>query len=319
MNIKFVKFLANLGRYRHKKKDLEADRVRFERFAASFIIREKCAHKEISTNGVAAEWLTPPEIDKDKVILYFHGGGYLMGSPRTHRSLVWRIARQAKTSSLVIDYRLAPENPYPAALEDAVASYTWLLEQNVRPPKISVMGDSAGGGLALALLLKLQERGLTLPGCAVVLSPWTDLTCSSPSIERMSDTDPILNGDKLRVGAGCYAGETDLKTPFLSPLFGNFHRLPPLLIQVGSDEMLLDDSLRFAEKAREAGHPVELEVWERMIHVWHYLARYVPEGRQAIERIGRFVTCQLATCRLATRLARHQPAGGLSHHPHPLR
>ena len=289
MNIKIVKFLANLGRYRHKKKDLEADRVRFERFAASFIIREKCVHKEISANGVAAEWLTPPEIDKDKVILYLHGGGYLMGSPRTHRSLVWRIARQAKASSLVIDYRLAPENPYPAALEDAFASYTWILEQNARPPKISIMGDSAGGGLALALLLKLQEKGLILPGCAVVLSPWTDLTCSGPSIEGKAGKDPILDRDKLRVGARCYAGEIDLKTPFLSPLYGKFNKLPPLLIQVGTDEMLLDDSRQFAEKAVEAGHPVELEVWEGMIHVWHYLARYVPEGRQAIVHIGQYV------------------------------
>lgn len=289
MNIKVVKILARLGRYRHKKRDLQADRNRFERFAASFIIREKCLHKEISVNGINAEWLTPPEIDDNKVILYLHGGGYLMGSPRTHRSLVWRIANQAKASGLVIDYRLAPENPFPAALEDAVASYTWLLEQNVKPSKISVMGDSAGGGLALALLLKLQEKSLPLPGCAVLLSPWTDLTCSSLSIEGMAGKDSILKADKLRVGARCYAGETDLQSPFLSPLFGNFDKIPPLLIQVGSAEMLLDDSRRFAAKAKEARHPVELEVWEGMIHVWHYLASFLPEGRQAIERIGQFV------------------------------
>jgi acetyl esterase/lipase len=288
MNIKIIKFLANLGRYRHKKRDLQADRLRFERFAASFIIREKCVHKEISVNGVDAEWLTPPGIDDDRVVLYLHGGGYLMGSPRTHRSLVWRIAKQANASALVIDYRLAPEHPFPAALEDAVTSYAWLLEQNTNPTKISVTGDSAGGGLALALLLKIQEKGLPTPACAALLSPWTDLTCSSPSVEEKADEDPILNGEKLRVGARCYAGETDLKSPFLSPLFGNFDKLPPLLIQVGSDEMLLDDSRRFAEKVKGEGFQVELEVWEGMIHVWQYLASFLSEGRQAIERIGQF-------------------------------
>lgn len=290
MNIKFVKFLANLGKYRHKKKDLEADRLRFERFASSFIIRENCVYEDISVNGVAAEWLTPPEIIDNRVLLYLHGGGYLMGSPRTHRSLVWRIAKQAKASGLVLDYRLAPENPFPSALEDAVTSYAWLLEHNVKPAKISVMGDSAGGGLALALLLKLPEQSLPLPGCAAVISPWTDMTCSSPSIVEKADEDPILNRDKLRVGARCYAGEIDLKTPFLSPLYGNFDELPPLLIQVGTEEMLLDDSRRFAEKAKKAGHPVELEVWDGMLHVWHYLARFLQEGRKAIERIGQFVT-----------------------------
>jgi acetyl esterase/lipase len=191
---------------------------------------------------------------------------------------------------LSIDYRLAPEHPYPAALDDSLASYTWLVEQNRNPATITVMGDSAGGGLVIALLLKLQDNGIPLPGCAVVLSPWTDLTCSSPSIEEKADEDPILNSDKLRIGARCYSGGTDLKSPYLSPLFGSFDKLPPLLVQVGTDEMLLDDSRLFTQKAREAGHPVELEVWEGMIHVWHYLARFLPEGRQAIERIGHFLT-----------------------------
>lgn len=289
MNIKVVRFLANLARYRHRKKDLKADRLRFERFASSFIIREKCAYKGISANGITGEWLSPPEIDEDKIILYLHGGGYVMGSPRTHRSLVWRIATQAKAVAIIIDYRLAPEYPYPAALDDALASYTWLVEQNGNPSAITVMGDSAGGGLAIALLLKLQDKNIPLPGCAVVLSPWTDLTCSSPSIEEKEDSDPILNRDKLRIGARYYAGDTDLKSPFLSPLFGNFGKLPPLLVQVGSDEMLLDDSLRFTQKAEETGNSVELEVWEGMFHVWHYLARYIPEGRRAVERIGEFV------------------------------
>ena len=253
MNIKLVKFLASLGRYRHKKKDLQADRLRFERFASSFIIREKCVYKEISANGVRAEWLSPPEEVEARVILYLHGGGYVMGSPRTHRSLIWRIANQAKASAMTIDYRLAPEHPFPAALDDALASYNWLIEQNRNPSTITVMGDSAGGGLALTLLLKLHDSGITLPGCAVVLSPWTDLTCSSPSVQGMADKDPILNREKLGIGARCYAGGADLKSPFLSPLFGNFDKLPPLLIQVGTDEMLLDDSRRFAKKAKEAG------------------------------------------------------------------
>jgi len=290
VNIKLVMFLANLGKYRHKKKDLRADRLRFERFAASRIIREKCIYKPISSNGIEAELIIPPEHDPNRAILYLHGGGYVMGSPRTHRSLVWRIANQAKARAFVIAYRLAPENPFPAALNDAIDSYRWCIEQNRDASKIAVMGDSAGGGLALALLLKLQESDLPLPVCAAVISPWTDLTCSSPSVEVMAAEDPILNREKLQIGARCYAGETDLKFPYLSPLFGNFKKLPPLLIQVGTEEMLLDDSRRFARRAREAGHPVELEVWEGMIHVWHYLARYIPEGKQAIERIGQFVS-----------------------------
>jgi monoterpene epsilon-lactone hydrolase len=241
--------------------------------------------EEVTAGGVKAELVSWHGSARD--ILYLHGGGYALGSPLLFRDLTWLLAKSARARVLCIDYRLAPEHPYPAALEDAVAAYRWLLAAGVSPNRIVVMGDSSGGGLALAMLLKLRDEGAPLPGAAVALSPWTDLT--DASLRTDIEGDPTFKSEEFSVFAAWYLAGADPRTPYASPLFGNLAGLPPVLIQAGSDEVLLDDSVRIAEKLRCAGGQVELEIWPRMPHGWHLYARIVPEGQRAITRIGEFV------------------------------
>ncbi len=243
-------------------------------------------------NGVPGEWVIPAGMGSKRVILYLHGGAYNAGSTRSHRALAANIAYAARARALTIDYRLAPEHPYPAALMDALAAYQWLLEQGIRPEQITVAGDSAGGGLSMALLVALRERKQPMPAAAVVLSPWTDLTDSGASWQENAQTDYMINGAKLKEAAQLYLGDTSPRVPLASPVYANLHGLPPLLIQVGSDEVLLSDSLRLAENARLSGVNVTLEVWDGMQHVWQFAANFLPEARQAIEKIGEFIKGQ---------------------------
>ena len=192
-----------------------------------------------------------------------------------------------------MDYRLAPEHPFPAALEDAVAAYRWLLADGADSRRIAVMGDSAGGNLAFAMLLKARDEGLPLPAAAVGLSPWLDLALASPSFRLNAEADPILNADEAPKFVEYYLAGADPRMPYASPLYGDPAGLPPTLLQVGSDEILRDDSVRMAEKLRAAGCHVELEVWPRMPHVWHLFAPVLPEARRAIERIGTFLDSRL--------------------------
>jgi acetyl esterase/lipase len=228
-------------------------------------------------------------VDPDRTILYLHGGAYTRGSIVSHRALVARLSAASGARALVIAYRLAPENPFPAAVEDATAAYRWLLEQHIQPDQLVVSGDSAGGGLSLALLLALRDAGHPLPAGAALLSPWTDLAGTGESIRTLAGADPWLNAERLMLTAGLYLAGADACNPLASPLYGDLHGLPPLLIQVGTDEILLDDATRLAERARAAGVPVTLEVWERMWHVFQSFAAEIPEGRQAVEKIGAFV------------------------------
>jgi epsilon-lactone hydrolase len=239
--------------------------------------------------GVPADRVMTHASRPDRHVLYLHGGGYVCGSPSLYRHFTWRIATAARTSVLVIDYRLAPEHPFPAALDDAAAAYRWLLATGVDPRRIAVVGDSAGGGLAFATLLKLRDDGLPLPAAAVALSPWTDLALSGASFTRNVKADPMINADDARQFAALYLAGADPRQPYASPLYGDLAGLPPTLIQVGSDEILRDDAVRIAERMRAAGRDVELEIWPRLPHVWHLMAPALPEAARAISRVGAFV------------------------------
>jgi acetyl esterase/lipase len=244
---------------------------------------------DMVANGVPGEWIIPDGTRTERVILYLHGGSYSAGSSHSHRALAANIAHAAKSRALTVDYRLAPEHPYPAALEDALAAYRWLIEKQIKPEQISVAGDSAGGGLTVALLLALRDLCIPMPASAVLLSPWTDLSASGESWQTNAKADYVINGEKLQVAARMYLGGTDPRSPLASPLYANLGGLPRLLIQVGSDEILLSDSTHLAEHARRAGVDVTLEIWEGMQHVWHFAANIVPEAREAIEKIGEFI------------------------------
>jgi len=247
----------------------------------------KC--EAVSAGGGPAEWIVPPNAANDRVILYLHGGGYVMGSINTHRAMIARIARASEAKALALNYRMAPEDPFPTAVDDATAAYRWLLAQGYKPGKIVISGDSAGGGLTLATLLALRDAGTPLPAAAVPISPWADLEGTGASIETRAAADPMVDKAGLLRMAQMYAGDSDPKNPLISPIYADYKGLPPMLIQVGDAEILLDDSTRVAERARAAGVKVELEAWPEMFHVWHVFAKILPEGQQAIDRIGEYV------------------------------
>jgi acetyl esterase/lipase len=243
---------------------------------------------EISANNVPAEWNIPENAAGKRVMLYLHGGSYVAGSFKSHREMVFRLARAVCARALAVDYRLAPEHPYPAALEDAVAAYTYLLNIGTDSADIIIMGDSAGGGLALALLLELRTKKIPLPACVTCLSPWTDLTGSGNTMQSNSNIDPVLTAQFLDDGARYYTNGMDRTIPAISPLFGTFEGLPPLLVQVGTDDILLDDSKRLVELVRKAGSEIELQIWPKMFHVWQFFSFLLPDARKAINKIGQF-------------------------------
>ena len=261
-----------------------------EKLVARYVrLPDKCEITPVEAGGIPAEWVSWRGSDSGRVIFYLHGGGYTICSPRTHRDLMWRLARASGARILVPDYRLAPENPHPAAVDDAVAAYRWLLKSGVKPSRIAVMGDSAGGGLALVLLMQLRDKKIPLPACAVCLSPWSDLTVSGDSTRKNRRRDPLFTREAIAYTALLYAPYRDLDKPSVSPLFGSFKGLPPLLIQVGSGELLLDDARRVAEKAAAHGVKADITIWPGMIHVFQVLAFTLKEARSAIRDIGQFV------------------------------
>jgi monoterpene epsilon-lactone hydrolase len=242
----------------------------------------------IDADGVNAVRIEVPQSRNDRYILFFHGGGYVVGSASLYRDFTWRIAVAARACVLYFDYRLAPEHPFPAAVEDSVKAYRWLADR-LDHRRIAFVGDSAGGGLALAALHKLRDEGFDLPGAVVAVSPWTDLALTGESLQSNAAVDPMMNVSGLPSLANHYLAGADPRNPYASPLYGDPSGLPPTLIQVGSDEILRDDAVRMAEKLKAAGCDVEIEVWPRMPHAWHLYARIVPEGRHAIEQIGTFL------------------------------
>jgi epsilon-lactone hydrolase len=242
----------------------------------------------IDAGGVPAEWVIAPGARPSRVIYYLHGGGYVLGSIKTHREMVSRLSRAAGAKVLLIDYRLAPEHRFPAAVEDATAVYRWLLSTGGNPDEIVIAGESAGGGLAMATLVALRDAGDHLPAGAAAISPWVDLEALGGSMLTNADADPVLSRQKVLDFAKSYLERGDPRSPLASPLYADLRGLPPLLIQVGTAEVLLDDANRLAESAKKAGVEVDLERWEDMIHMWHFFPS-IPEGQQAIERVGEFV------------------------------
>ena len=264
-------------------------RAGFDEIASTFPVAEDVRCEAVDAGGVPAEWISTPGASNENVIYYLHGGGYCIGSISTHRELVSRLSRAAGARALSIDYRLAPEHPFPAAVEDATAGYRWLLSTGVDPARVVIAGDSAGGGLTVATLVALRDAGDPLPAAAVCLSPWVDMEGIGESMKTKAEADPIIQAEDLLKFAKAYLGDADPRTPLAAPLYADLTGLPPLLIQVGTAEVLLDDATRLAERARAAGVDVTLEPWEDMIHIWQFFAAMLPEGQQAIDRVGEFM------------------------------
>jgi acetyl esterase/lipase len=240
----------------------------------------------VDVGTIAAEWIKPIDSDDHRTILYFHGGGYVMGSLTSHRGVVAKFVRESGVRALHFQYRLAPEHPFPAALEDSVATYSWLLAQGIRPEQIVFLGDSAGGGLCLATLLALRDRDISLPAGASAMSPWTDLTCASDSYSREDDLAP--NGS-WQVFSRYYAGSCPVDHPWISPLHGELTGLPPLLLCTGDAESMADDTIRFAAKAEAAGVNVHLLLGEGMVHCYPVFSPLFPEAKRAFQEICRFL------------------------------
>jgi monoterpene epsilon-lactone hydrolase len=246
-----------------------------------------------TAGGVPCDWVSAPDTDAARVCLCLHGGGYTMGSSKATHVLASSFSAASGCRVLVIDYRLAPEHPFPAALEDTITAYRWLLDQGIPPSRIVILGLSAGGGLALSALVSLRDAGVALPAAAVLLSPWIDLAATGPSVTTRAEADPWLTDAMNHYHAELYAGGKDVRHPLISPLYADLHGLPPLLIQVGGDEIMLDDSTRVAERARAVGVEVTLDIWEGMWHLWHAFASRLPEGKGAIEQVGQFIRRKL--------------------------
>jgi acetyl esterase/lipase len=251
---------------------------------------KQVARAPVEAGGVPGEWFEPRAdlADDAPVLLYLHGGSYVFGSSRTHGDLIARLVLAAEARALALNYRLAPEHPFPAALEDTVAAYRWLLSTGVDPKRVVIAGDSAGGGLAVATLLAMREAGTVLPAAAVLIAPWVDLHCDGAS---MTAHEPYDWGTRamLRAWAQWYVGSAPLDDPHISPVFAELRGLPPMLVHAGDAELLRDDVVRFADKARAAGVDVTLHVWPDMFHNFHSFHPYVKEAAPAVDEIGRYV------------------------------
>ena len=267
--------------------DPVAMRRSMEQMTAAMVLATDVVAEPVTVDGVAAEWVSAPAASAAHAVLYLHGGAYVAGSVNTHRDLTGRISRASGARVLNVDYRLAPEHPHPAALEDATAAYRSLLDGGYAPERLAIAGDSAGGGLTVATLVALRDAGVPLPATGVCLSPWVDLEGVGASMTASAHLDPMVQKEHLVRMAGFYLGGQPPRTPLAAPLYADLSGLPPLYIQVGTAETLLDDSTRLAERARKAGVDVTLEIWDDMIHVFQAFAAVLPEGQEAIEKIGR--------------------------------
>lgn len=273
--------------------DLAARRARIDGLGAGYLLPPDVVVEPVDAYGVPAEWTSTPTASGGRVVLFLHGGGYVSGSLISHRHMVAQTGREAEARTLALDYRLAPEHPFPAALEDALAGYRFLLDAGVAPARIALAGESAGGGLALATALSLREAGLPLPGCLWLSSPWTDLALSGGSMEAKAAVDPLLSRAYLAELANLYLDGVDARGSLVSPIHADLAGLPPMLIQVGSAETLLDDSIRLAAAAGAADVSVRLAIWPHMIHAWHLFYQEVADGRRSLTEAGAFIRAHL--------------------------
>ena len=275
--------------------NLAERRQRLDLVAADDPIAPDIEFKPELIGTCEAEWSLAPGSDTTKTLLFFHGGGYCSGSIQSHRRMVAETGRAARVRTLALGYRLAPENPFPAALDDALAAFEFLLAQGVPAASIAIGGDSAGGGLTLATMIRLRDAGKLLPGCAWLVSPWVDLEMSGASMDEKAAVDPLIHRDYLEELAGAYLNGTSAREPLVSPLHADLAGLPPTLVQVGSAETLLDDAVRIARRLGAADVATNLEIWPHMIHAWPLWAARLTSGREAIASAGAFINRYVAT------------------------
>lgn len=267
---------------------LQIQRRAAEGFSVESDVIRKTSFESVDAGGVPAEWFRYEEDRERPVLLYLHGGGYSIGSIDSHRDLIARLCRSANVTGLALDYRLAPEHRFPAQLDDAMAAYRWLLDQGADPNRLILAGESAGGGLTMSTLVKLRDEGLPLPAGAVCISPWVDLEGLGQS---MSDNEPFDYCSRQVLGAFAkrFVAADQMRNPLAAPLYADLSGLPPLLIQAGGAEVLLDDATRLARRAEDAGVDVELDVWDDMIHAWHVFGSFIPQSAEALTAIAGFV------------------------------
>jgi epsilon-lactone hydrolase len=281
--------LRELIASRPKPTELAERRKTFDANAKTFPLESDIKVEQVSANGVPAEWTTAPGADAKRVVLYVHGGGYVFGSILSHRHVVAAIGRAAGCRTLALDYRLAPEHPFPAPVEDTVAAYRYLLANGIEPRHIAIAGDSAGGGLVVAALVAIRDAGLNQPACGWAISPWADMEALGESFTTLAPVDPTVSKETILDIAKTYLNGADPRSPLAAPIHANLRGIAPLLIQVGAAETLLDDATKLASRAGAADVPVRLEVWPEMIHVWHLFHPMLGAGRRAIAEGGSYI------------------------------
>jgi monoterpene epsilon-lactone hydrolase len=284
-----IEVIREILRSQPRPTDLADRRKRLDALGTRYTVAPDINIEPVNANGAVAEWTIAPGADTGRVILFLHGGGYVSGSIDSHRHMVAEAGRLASFRTLAVGYRLAPEHPYPAALEDALAAYRYLLTSGYKPGHIALAGESAGGGLALATAMTLRDAGDPLPACIWCSSPWVDLTQSGGSMQSKAAVDPLIQKPYLDGLASAYLHGADPRGPMVSPLYGDLRGLPPMLIQVGSAETLLDDSIRLAGVAGDSDLSVRLEVWPDMIHAWTLFYQQLAAGRRALSGVADFI------------------------------
>jgi monoterpene epsilon-lactone hydrolase len=273
--------------------NLAERRVRLDTIASADGVAADIRFEPVVIGGCEAEWSLAPGSDASRVLLFFHGGGYCSGSIRSHRGMVSEAGRAAKVRTLALGYRLAPESPFPAALDDALAAIAFLGGQGIAADRIAIGGDSAGGGLSLAAMIRLREAASPLPACAWLVSPWVDLEMTGASIDTKATIDPLIHREYLQELAANYLHGQNPRNPLVSPLHADLTGLPPMLIQVGSAETLLDDAVRIAGRLGAADVATSLEIWPHMIHAWHLWSARLTSARQALASSGAFISTHL--------------------------
>lgn len=281
--------LGAMLRARPVSLSIEQGRAAYDARGDLFPLADDVRVEQVSAHGVPAEWTSTPVADTAEVILYLHGGGFIWGSLKSHRHLVSEVGRAATMRTLALQYRLAPEFPFPQALEDAVSGYRFLLDSGFKPREIAIAGDSAGAGLAVALLVRLKQLSLPQPACALLLSPWADMTATADSYSRNAARDPVLDRETMQFLAGQYLGQRPRETPLASPVFADLSGIAPITILVGATEALLDDAIALTRATGLADVSVRLEIWPKMFHVWLTYHQVLAQGRQGVARAGRLL------------------------------